>query len=155
MVSTPFRNIRQIGSSPQVGVKIKKSLKPPPSESWPIFVGTPYIVSPKNHSPKGRAFGTLLRHLSKTHLFQTVFFNGTPRTPKRFKHAYFFVRRLKGFKWYLPRLYSMKVHVLRHDMSFRDTPPEFKKNYRAKNRIDIYIEYCIEYWLKLNNLSMF
>ena len=30
VVSTPLKNISQIGSFPQVGVKIKKSLKPPP-----------------------------------------------------------------------------------------------------------------------------
>ena len=37
MVSTHLKNINQIGSFPQVGVKIKKYLKPPP-ESWNIFL---------------------------------------------------------------------------------------------------------------------
>ena len=31
VVSTPLKNIRKIGSFPQIGVKIKKYLKPPPS----------------------------------------------------------------------------------------------------------------------------
>ena len=31
VVSTPLKTISQIGNRPQIGVKIKKSLKPPPS----------------------------------------------------------------------------------------------------------------------------
>ena len=33
MVSTPLKNISQTGSLPQVGVKIKTCLKPPPSNT--------------------------------------------------------------------------------------------------------------------------
>ena len=35
VVSTPLKKISQIGSFPQVGVKIKKYLKPPPSNQVP------------------------------------------------------------------------------------------------------------------------
>jgi len=35
MVSTHLKNVSQIGSFPQVGVKIKKYLKPPPRQKHP------------------------------------------------------------------------------------------------------------------------
>ena len=34
MVSTHLKNISQIGNLPQIGVKIKKYLKPPPRKRW-------------------------------------------------------------------------------------------------------------------------
>ena len=44
MVSTPLKNISQIGSFPQVGVNIKKYLKPPPTSSG-------RLIATQSHQP--------------------------------------------------------------------------------------------------------
>ena len=54
---TPLKNISQIGSFPQIGVKIKKSLKPPPrdvSVYMHFFRGLHVCVGekPRSNAPK-------------------------------------------------------------------------------------------------------
>ena len=51
MISTPLKNISQNGNLPQIGVKIKKYLKPPPSQhshnsaqNLPILFQLPFVL---------------------------------------------------------------------------------------------------------------
>ncbi len=51
-VSTHLKNISQIGNLPQIGVKINKYLKPPPSKVWQSIVKeTRFAIT---QSPLGR-----------------------------------------------------------------------------------------------------
>ena len=46
VVSTHLKNMSQIGSSPQIGMKVNKCLKPPSGFVWPVvqkFTLTPYL----------------------------------------------------------------------------------------------------------------
>ena len=45
------KNISQIGTFPQVGVKIKKSLKPPPSYLVVVYVDENSGITPQYHLP--------------------------------------------------------------------------------------------------------